>query len=182
MFFWQASLEAEGRKLRSKAKERRRRPPLPNRLAQGRRFASRSTPHAGMLLSNIIGFFIIVTTAATLHAHGITHIGTAAQAAEALRPLAGPFAFFLFSLGHHRHRAARGAGARGFCRLCRGGKFRLGRQPRIAGARRAGLLSYCRGGDARRTGRGADAARSDPDAVLERGRQRHRRRAADGRA
>ena len=53
----------------------------------------------GMILSNVIGFFIIVTTAATLHAHGITQIGTAAQAAEALRPLAGPLAFFLFSLG-----------------------------------------------------------------------------------
>ena len=52
-----------------------------------------------MLLSNIIGFFIIVTTAATLHAHGKTHIETAAQAAEALRPLAGPVAFLLFSLG-----------------------------------------------------------------------------------
>src|SRR6202043_2189142 len=44
-------------------------------------------------------FFIIVTTAATLHAHGKTHIDTAAQAAEALRPLAGPAAFFLFALG-----------------------------------------------------------------------------------
>jgi Mn2+/Fe2+ NRAMP family transporter len=52
-----------------------------------------------MFLSNIIGYFIIVTTAATLHAHGMTHIDTAAQAAEALRPLAGPLAFFLFSLG-----------------------------------------------------------------------------------
>jgi Mn2+/Fe2+ NRAMP family transporter len=52
-----------------------------------------------MVLSNIIGFFIIVTTAATLHAHGVTHIGTAAQAAEALRPLAGPFTFLLFSAG-----------------------------------------------------------------------------------
>jgi Mn2+/Fe2+ NRAMP family transporter len=52
-----------------------------------------------MVLSNIIGFFIIVTTAATLHAHGKTHIDTAAQAAEALRPLAGPAAFLLFSLG-----------------------------------------------------------------------------------
>jgi Mn2+/Fe2+ NRAMP family transporter len=52
-----------------------------------------------MVLSNIIGFFIIVTTAATLHAHGKVHIGTAADAAEALRPLAGPLTFALFSLG-----------------------------------------------------------------------------------
>jgi Mn2+/Fe2+ NRAMP family transporter len=48
---------------------------------------------------NLIGYFIIVTTAATLHAHGIMRIDTAAQAAEALRPLAGPLAFFLFLLG-----------------------------------------------------------------------------------
>jgi Mn2+/Fe2+ NRAMP family transporter len=52
-----------------------------------------------MLLSNVIGYFIIVTTAATLHAHGITRIDTAAQAAEALRPLAGPLTFLMFSLG-----------------------------------------------------------------------------------
>jgi len=52
-----------------------------------------------MMLSNLVGFFIIITTAATLHGHGITQIDTAAQAAEALRPLAGPLAFFLFSLG-----------------------------------------------------------------------------------
>ena len=53
----------------------------------------------GMALSNIVAFFIIVTTAATLHAHGNSPLGTAADAAEALRPLAGPFAFLLFSLG-----------------------------------------------------------------------------------
>jgi Mn2+/Fe2+ NRAMP family transporter len=52
-----------------------------------------------MLYSNLTGFFIIVTTGATLHVHGITQISTAEQAAEALRPLAGPLAFFLFSLG-----------------------------------------------------------------------------------
>ena len=50
-----------------------------------------------MIYSNVIG--IIVTTGATLHAHGITQINTAEQAAEALRPLAGPLAFFLFAAG-----------------------------------------------------------------------------------
>src|SRR5205085_2472643 len=53
----------------------------------------------GMLFSNVIAFFIIVTTAATLHSHGVTHIDTAAQAAEALRPIGGPFAFALFAAG-----------------------------------------------------------------------------------
>jgi NRAMP (natural resistance-associated macrophage protein)-like metal ion transporter len=99
MFFWQASLEAERRKLRSKARDAAAAAALPNRLAQkdARRIGLDTT--AGMMLSNIVGFFIIVTTAATLHAHGVTKIDTAAQAAEALRPLAGPLAFFLFSLG-----------------------------------------------------------------------------------
>jgi Mn2+/Fe2+ NRAMP family transporter len=52
-----------------------------------------------MLLSNLIMYFIILTTAATLHAHGHTHITTAQQAAEALRPLAGNWAYLLFTLG-----------------------------------------------------------------------------------
>jgi hypothetical protein len=47
-----------------------------------------------MVLSNLIGFFIVVTTAATLHAHSLTQISTATQTADALRPLAGPFTFF----------------------------------------------------------------------------------------
>jgi NRAMP (natural resistance-associated macrophage protein)-like metal ion transporter len=53
----------------------------------------------GMAISNLIAYFIILTTAVTLHAHGTTDIGTAAQAAEALRPIAGVFASLLFSLG-----------------------------------------------------------------------------------
>jgi NRAMP (natural resistance-associated macrophage protein)-like metal ion transporter len=98
MFFWQASLEAEDRKLRSKpgtsaAASRTK------RLAHREEFRIGLDTATGMILSNLIGFFIIITTAATLHAHGITKIDTAAQAAEALRPLAGPLAFLLFSLG-----------------------------------------------------------------------------------
>src|SRR2546421_8530349 len=53
----------------------------------------------GMFFSNVIMFFIILTTAATLHAHGRTHITTAREAAEALRPLAGGGAYGLFTLG-----------------------------------------------------------------------------------
>jgi NRAMP (natural resistance-associated macrophage protein)-like metal ion transporter len=53
----------------------------------------------GMTFSNLIAFFIILSTAATLHAAGMTDIQTSAQAAEALRPLAGEFTFLLFSLG-----------------------------------------------------------------------------------
>ena len=99
MFFWQASLEAEGRKLRSKAATASAAAALPNRLAGKDSFRIGIDTTAGMVLSNVIAFFIIVTTGATLHAHGITHIGTAQQAAQALRPLAGPLAFLLFALG-----------------------------------------------------------------------------------
>ena len=99
MFFWQASLEAEGRKLRSKAVTAAAAAALPNRLAGKDSFRIEIDTTAGMVLSNLVGFFIIVTTGATLHAHGITNIGTAQQAAQALRPLAGPLAFALFALG-----------------------------------------------------------------------------------
>jgi NRAMP (natural resistance-associated macrophage protein)-like metal ion transporter len=53
----------------------------------------------GMAVSNLIAFFIILTTAAALHAHGVTDIQTSEQAAAALKPIAGPAAFLLFSLG-----------------------------------------------------------------------------------
>jgi Mn2+/Fe2+ NRAMP family transporter len=53
----------------------------------------------GMFFSNLVMYFIILTAAATLHAHGQTTISTARDAAEALRPLAGGGAFWLFSLG-----------------------------------------------------------------------------------
>ena len=53
----------------------------------------------GMGFSNLIAFFIILSTAVTLHASGVTDIQTSAQAAEALRPLAGEMTFLLFSLG-----------------------------------------------------------------------------------
>jgi NRAMP (natural resistance-associated macrophage protein)-like metal ion transporter len=97
MFFWQASLEAEERNLRSKAQNNSKAPV--KRLSERDATRIGFDTSAGMLLSNVIGFFIIVTTGATLHTHGIMHIDTGAQAAEALRPLAGPLAFLLFSLG-----------------------------------------------------------------------------------
>ena len=54
---------------------------------------------SGMLYSNLTAYFIILATAVTLHVSGITDIETSAQAATALRPLAGDFAFILFALG-----------------------------------------------------------------------------------
>jgi Mn2+/Fe2+ NRAMP family transporter len=52
-----------------------------------------------MVFSELVAFFIILTTAVTLNTHGVVNIATAAQAAEALRPIAGNFAFLIFSLG-----------------------------------------------------------------------------------
>ncbi len=60
---------------------------------------ARTDVMTGMFFSNFVMYFIILTTAATLHAHGITKITTASQAAEALKPLAGKGAYWLFSLG-----------------------------------------------------------------------------------
>ena len=93
LFFWQASQEVE--------EER----------SQGRSLAQRKGATdeelrrlrvdvvTGMFASNFIMYFIILTTAATLHAHGLTKIETAKQAAEALRPLAGNVAYLLFTFG-----------------------------------------------------------------------------------
>ena len=93
LFFWQASQEAE----ESRLSYRRRHAKA--KLSQSAfRHIARDT-WTGMIISNAIAFFIIVTTAATLHAHGGTSIQTAAQAAEALRPIAGAFTFILFSAG-----------------------------------------------------------------------------------
>jgi NRAMP (natural resistance-associated macrophage protein)-like metal ion transporter len=95
LFVWQSSQEAEDEREDPLAK------PLvvaPSQaLAEMHRI--RIDTYLGMFFSNVIGWFIIVTVAATLHAHGITDIGSSAEAAEALRPLAGPFAFALFALG-----------------------------------------------------------------------------------
>ena len=97
LFFWQASQEVE------EMQSERSRPRLPLKILTrgGRSELTRMTidTTVGMLFSNIIAYFIIVATASTLHAHGITQIQTAAEAAEALRPIAGSLAFVLFALG-----------------------------------------------------------------------------------
>jgi len=94
-FFWQASQEAENERARPDAR------PLvaaPERAAAEIR-RMRIDTHIGMGFSNLISWFIIVTAAATLHAHGITEIATSAQAAAALRPIAGPLTFLTFAAG-----------------------------------------------------------------------------------
>jgi NRAMP (natural resistance-associated macrophage protein)-like metal ion transporter len=95
LFFWQAEEEVEDVKERLDAK------PLERSGGQApaefRRI--RIDTYVGMAFSNAVALFIILTTAATLHAHGVTDIQTSSQAAEALRPIAGPFAFVVFALG-----------------------------------------------------------------------------------
>jgi NRAMP (natural resistance-associated macrophage protein)-like metal ion transporter len=95
LFFWQAAEEVEDE----------REDPLAQALVEAPHQAPRQMARmridtlVGMGLSNIIALFIMLTTAATLHAHGVTDIETSSQAAEALRPIAGPFAFTIFALG-----------------------------------------------------------------------------------
>jgi NRAMP (natural resistance-associated macrophage protein)-like metal ion transporter len=93
LFFWQAAEEVEEERAKGRT------------LAQskgattGELRTARADTIAGMLFSNFIMYFIILTTAATLHAHGQTDITSARQAAEALRPLAGNGAYLLFTMG-----------------------------------------------------------------------------------
>jgi NRAMP (natural resistance-associated macrophage protein)-like metal ion transporter len=94
LFFWQAGQEVEEEKA------------MGRRLLAARRGATmteivgrRIDIGIGAFFSNIVMFFIILTTAATLHRSGLTEIATTRQAAEALRPLAGDFAYLLYTIG-----------------------------------------------------------------------------------
>jgi Mn2+/Fe2+ NRAMP family transporter len=98
LFFWQAAQEMED--LRA-INGRNGGATLPHAADVARRHMRRIRwdTYVGMGFSNLIAFFIILSTAATLHVAGIGDIQTSAQAAEALRPLGGAVAFLLFSLG-----------------------------------------------------------------------------------
>jgi NRAMP (natural resistance-associated macrophage protein)-like metal ion transporter len=94
LFFWQSSLMVEQEKELGRTTVTQR---------EGATRAEIADAHAdvntGMIYSNLVMFFIIATTAVTLGAHGKHNIATAQDAAEALRPLAGNFAYLLFTLG-----------------------------------------------------------------------------------
>jgi Mn2+/Fe2+ NRAMP family transporter len=94
LFFWQASQEIEEEIDEGKT------------MVESRKGVSkvelkwmRTDVVVGMLLSNVVMWFIIATTASTLFQHGITNIDSAPKAAEALRPIAGEFAYLLFAVG-----------------------------------------------------------------------------------
>jgi NRAMP (natural resistance-associated macrophage protein)-like metal ion transporter len=95
LFFWQAAQEVEEIKRVPRDQPLRVAP----EQARGQLRRLRIDTAVGMGFSNLVAFFMIVATAATLHAHGITDIETTEQAAEALRPIAGEAAFLLFALG-----------------------------------------------------------------------------------
>jgi NRAMP (natural resistance-associated macrophage protein)-like metal ion transporter len=95
LFFWQAGEEVEEEKENPLAHPLKKAPKeAPRELAR-----IRLDTWLGMGFSNLIALCIVLTTAATLNVHGITNIETSSQAAEALRPIAGRFAFFIFALG-----------------------------------------------------------------------------------
>jgi NRAMP (natural resistance-associated macrophage protein)-like metal ion transporter len=94
LFFWQASQEVEEEKERGRRTLAQRRGATPHDLAD-----AALDVNTGMLFSNLVMYFIILATAATLHRAGLHQIETARQAAEALRPLAGDAAYLLYSIG-----------------------------------------------------------------------------------
>ena len=95
LFFWQSAQEAEEVATRKSWHPLRIAPR--GAMRQFRRM--RIDTLGGMAFSNLISLAIMIATAATLHAKGITNITTASEAAEALRPVAGQFAFLLFAVG-----------------------------------------------------------------------------------
>src|ERR1041385_3584750 len=94
MFFWQANQEVEEEIEAGKLTETQRRGVSKTELK-----LMRTDVIVGSFFSNIVFWFIVITTASTLNQHGVTNIDSAPKAAEALRPLAGDFAYILFAVG-----------------------------------------------------------------------------------
>ncbi len=95
LFFWQASEEAEEEKVTPGDKPLKTAPSQ----APAQLHRIKIDTAVGMAVSNLVAFFIILTAAVTLHQKGVTDINTAQDAAKALEPIAGKFAFFLFAAG-----------------------------------------------------------------------------------
>ncbi|MEO8154628.1 MAG: divalent metal cation transporter [Rhizobacter sp.] len=95
LFFWQAAQEVEDNHRRPEAAQLRAHP----EYAAEHLGRIKQDTYVGMIFSNVIALCIVIATAVTLNLHGITSIQTSSQAAEALRPVAGEFAFAVFALG-----------------------------------------------------------------------------------
>jgi len=94
LFFWQSSVMVEEEKDKGRRRLAQRKGATKDEICD-----AHADVNTGMIYSNVVMFFIIATTAVTLGAHGKHDIATAQDAAEALRPLAGNFAYLLFTLG-----------------------------------------------------------------------------------
>jgi len=100
LFFWQSAHRLE--EMRDEPEGGPRPVPLPRlnaKRADSKQKKSRVDVFSGMAFSNVVMFAVILATASTLHGHGVTDVGSAAEAAKALEPLAGRFAGMLFALG-----------------------------------------------------------------------------------
>lgn len=95
LFFWQAAQEVEDSNRRPGSKELKSHP----EYAAEHLWRIKEDTYIGMSFSNVVALCIVIATAVTLNAQGITNIQTSSQAAEALRPVAGEFAFLIFALG-----------------------------------------------------------------------------------
>jgi Mn2+/Fe2+ NRAMP family transporter len=164
LFFWQASQEAEDQRVNPHEKPLLKAPE--QALVAFERI--RADTLVGMAFSNIIALAIIITTAATLHKAGITAIETSAQAAEALRPIAGDFAFIVFALGIIGTGLLAVAGSRRLCRLCHRRSMQMAGRACQKTRPGDGVLFDVGGLHAPRHGYHLDPDRSDQSLILER--------------
>ena len=95
LFFWQAAQEVEDSNRRPNSKALKSQP----EYAAENLWRIKADTYIGMSFSNVVALCLVIATAVTLNAQGITNIQTSSQAAEALRPVAGEFAFLIFALG-----------------------------------------------------------------------------------
>ncbi len=175
LFFWQASQEAEDQRVDAK-----KRPLVEKHYGAQQEFHRiRADTITGMAFSNLIAISIIITASATLHATGKTNIETSAQAAEALRPIAGAFAEFIFALG------IVGTGLLAVPVLAGSAAYAIGEGrrwtvgPRPQTARSSGVLLGVGAVGRNRHCAEFHADQSDLSALLERGHQRRPCRAGD---
>ena len=176
LFFWQASQEAEDVRT-VPARQILKRAPHQGEGAVNRIHLD---TFVGMGFSNFIALAIMITAGATLHANGVTDIQTSAQAAQALRPVAGAFAETIFALGVIGTGLVVRPGSRriGGLRRRRGTEMADGPRPPADGGQ--GLLRGHLHRDHRRHDHELHSDRSDPGPVLERRDQRRRRRSGHG--
>ena len=142
LFFWQASQEVEEVRNNRGEKPLRRGP----EQADAQLGRIRVDTYLGMAFSNLVAFFIILTAASTLHAHGISQISTSADAATALKPLAGRFAFRGLCLRYRGNRTPCRSRLSSFRRIRHWRSLPVERKPRTdAKTGGAVLRSYLRG-------------------------------------